>query len=124
MKKLLIGAASLATLAAPMAASADPYWGGHGDYGRGDYGRGNDYRGDYRGGYDRDRGDDAGAAIAAGLFGFVLGAALNHSHSAYDYNYGYGYGYGSPYAVRCHWATRAYEGPWGQVSYQQVRVCR
>ena len=106
MKKLLIAAASVATLAAPIAATAQPVY--HGDYHR-----------DHA---------DAGAAVAAGLFGFVLGAALSSSQHDYDHaGYGYGYGYGyerPPYTVRCHWETRAYRGPRGRVNYQQVQVCR
>jgi hypothetical protein len=111
MKTLLIAAASLATLAAPVAASAAPAW-GHGGYANG-HGYGG-YRGDYRG--------NDGAAVAAGLFGFVLGAAVTHNQPAYTYD-GYGYDY-PPYATRCHWETRAYEGAWGRVHYQQVEVCR
>jgi hypothetical protein len=100
--------------------------------------------------YDRGRGD-AGAAVAAGLFGLVLGAAIasssHHDYDNRDYGYGgsgyggygyggsgyggygyggsgYGYGDYQPYPVRCGWETRAYPGPWGSVSYQQVQVCR
>jgi hypothetical protein len=108
MKKLLIGASALAMVATPIAASAEPY--GHDDR------------------YQRfDHGDGAGAAVAAGVFGLVLGAALASNHHGYGYGgYGYGYrpyGYGPAYAARCHWETRAYPGPWGGVSYQNVRVC-
>lgn len=113
LKKLLIGTAALATVASPIAASARPYDGGHRDH------------------------DNTGAAVAAGLFGLVLGAAIassnHHGDYNYDRDYGYrDYGYGgyrgysdyAPYPVRCHWETRAYPGPWGSVSYQQVQVCR
>jgi len=48
--------------------------------------------------------DDAGYAIAGGLVGLALGAALTSHHDYYGYGYapygygGYGYGYGySPY---------------------------
>jgi hypothetical protein len=118
MKTLLIAAASLATIAAPIAASAQPY--GYGHDGRGAYQ--NSYRGgDYRGGWGRgsyggyygdrgyDRGGNAGAAVAAGLFGFVLGSALSNDR---------------PYAERCDWETQAVRGPYGYVHYEQVQVCR
>ncbi len=106
LKKLLIGTAALATVGLPIAASAHPY--GH-DY---------DHRGRWGG----------GAAVAAGLFGLAIGAAIASSHHSdyddYGYRYGYGYDDGyAPYAVRCHWETRAYPGPWGQVTYENVRVC-
>lgn len=149
MKKLLIAAASLATLTAPIAASAQPAWGGAhdgvnrtdgrgyngagyngGGYNGAGYNGGGDYNGggwrdagygggdhrDWRDGDYRRGGEDNGAAFAAGLFGLFLGAALSNS-------YGYGYDH-HPYQVRCHWETQAYGGPWGSVSYQQVRVCR
>ena len=64
-----------------------------------------DYRDYYRG---HDNNDVAGAAIAAGVVGFILGAALASSsnHHSYDngyynggyYNRGYSsYGYNQPY---------------------------
>jgi hypothetical protein len=115
LKKLLVGAGALATAALPIAASAQPFEGGRAE------------RVDYR--YRGDRDGDRGAAVAAGLFGMVLGAAIASSHHPDydDYGYGYapygdGYGY-APYAVRCRWETRAYPGPWGSVTYQNVRVC-
>ena len=108
MKKfLLTAAAGLSLLAAPLAASAAPY--GH---------------------WDRDRGD-GGAALAAGLFGFVLGATVAHSHPAYERDYGYdrGYGYDRDYSYygyhqRCGWVNEAYRTEWGGIDYQQVWVCR
>jgi len=105
MKKFLIAAAALAVAAAPIAASADPF--NHG--GRGyQSDRGHDYRGGDRG-WDR-RGDDRGGAVAAGLFGLFLGAALASDH---------------PYYQReCGWETQAYPGPYGGVRYEQVQVCR
>jgi hypothetical protein len=103
MKKFLIAAATLTMAAAPIAASAQPF-GGHGFGGRPAYAHGY-----YRGG-------NGGAAVAAGLFGLVLGAAIADSQPAY--------GYPPPYAVQCDWETRAYPGPWGTVHYEQVQVCR
>jgi len=106
-KTLLIASATLAVAAAPIAASAAPYggqWGGRGFTGaRLDHGNG-------------------GAALAAGLFGLAIGAAIasNHDH---DYGYGYGYGY-RPYETRCWWETQAVRGPYGYVHYEQVQVCR
>ena len=130
LKKLLLGTAALTMVAAPMAASAEPW--GHERW-------------------DHDRGRDAGAAVAAGVIGLALGAAIasNHHDNRYrsydydDYNGGYynggyynggyyngGGDYGGDYygsygyaPVRCHWETRAYPGPWGGVRYQNVRVC-
>ena len=126
MKKFLIAAASLATLAAPMAASAQPY--GHGGYNQAQRG------GDYGRGYERHDGN-AGAAVAAGLFGLVLGAALaSNSHPeydrSYDRSYGRSYGYDQPYEYRtgyntyCRTETQAYRGWHGRVDYRQVQVCR
>ena len=110
MKKLLIAAAALAVTAAPIAASAAPFgFGGHGDVVRvHDNGfRGNGFRGGrWDGGYN----DGRGAAVAAGLFGLVLGAAIANDHPYY--------------AQRCGWETQAYPGPYGTVQYEQVQVCR
>jgi len=117
MKKFLIGAAALATAAAPLAASAQPSWQGHGGPAAERY--------DHRGG----GGDRAGAVLAAGLFGFILGAAITSSAHDNDYNYGYrdadyGYGNGYGYTERCRWETQAVRGPWGRTHYEQVQVCR
>lgn len=114
MKKFLIAAAALAVTAAPIAASAQPYgYGGHD--GRvavrtfnGDRGGYNNYRGQR--GWDHDRRDDRGGAVAAGLFGLFLGAALASNHPHYE--------------RECGWETQAYPGPWGGVRYEQVQVCR
>ena len=110
MKKLLIAAAALAVTAAPIAASAAPFgFGGRGDVVRvHDNGfRGNGFRGGrWDGGYN----DGRGAAVAAGLFGLVLGAAIANDHPYY--------------AQRCGWETQAYPGPYGTVQYEQVQVCR
>jgi hypothetical protein len=109
IKTLVIAASSLAMIAAPIAASAQPY--GHGDNswrsqrvdtrnnGR-DFG-GRDGRGD--------------AAIAAGLFGLFLTAAIVSNHP---------YAEPAAYTQRCDWETQAFQGPYGQVHYQQVQVCR
>ena len=111
MKKFLIAAAALAVAAAPLAASADPF--NHGGRGyqsdRGHEGGG--YRGGYNRGWDGDRrGDDRGGAVAAGLFGLFLGAALANDHPRYE--------------RECGWETQAYPGPYGSVRYEQVQVCR
>ena len=103
LKKILIGTAALAMVTTPIAASAQPVYRGGAHFARG-----------------RDH-DNTGAAVAAGLFGLVLGAAIaSNSHPDYDRDYGYD----QPYPTRCDWETRAYPGPWGSVSYQQVQVCR
>jgi hypothetical protein len=106
MKKLLIAAAALAVAAGPVAASAAPF--GHD-------GRGGEivrvHNDGFRGGrgWDGRYNDGRGAAVAAGLFGFVLGAAIANDR---------------PYAEQCGWETQAYPGPYGTVRYEQVQVCR
>lgn len=98
IKFLLIAAAALSMVAAPIAASAQPY--GHGGYAHGGY-----------------RGD-GGAVLAAGLFGLVLGAVAADAASqpvAYAPAY---------YGPQCVWQTQAYRNAWGQLEYQQVQVCR
>ena len=123
MKKLMLAAAALAVTAAPIAASAQTF--GHGWNGRGGYSEGG-----YRGGYRGERGNAGGAALAGGLLGFVLGAAVASNHndhydrSYYDQSYyGDGYGYGRSYQ-ECGWRTQAVEGPYGEVHYERVEVCR
>ena len=109
MKKLFIAASALLMAAAPIAASAGPF--GHG------FGRGGEvvrvHNGGFRGGYgpnwDGRYGDGRGAAVAAGLFGFALGAAIASDQ---------------PYVQQCGWETQAYPGPYGGVRYEQVQVCR
>src|SRR5581483_12513031 len=100
MKKMITAAAAgLAVLAAPLAASAAP-WHEHGGYG-------------WRG-----HSDNVGPAIAAGIFGLAIGAALASSnHHPY---YGYAdhpyYGYGE----RCGWRTERYVDGWGDVHVRRV----
>jgi len=107
-KLLLTATAGLSVLAAPLAASAEPWH--HHD-------------------------NDAGAALAAGVFGFVLGSALANSHPTYERSYGYDYDYGRygydycygyhhRYHQRCGWVNEPYRNYWGGVDYQQVYVCR
>jgi opacity protein-like surface antigen len=88
MKKALTAAVAALTLGGAIATAATPaaaqhYRGGYGGYSHGYYG-GHYYRGH----------DSAGPAIAAGVVGLALGAALaSNSHSyAYDRPY-YGGGY-------------------------------
>ncbi|HLZ84390.1 MAG TPA: hypothetical protein VKQ54_12555 [Caulobacteraceae bacterium] len=118
MKTLVMGLAGLAILAAPLAASAEPY--GHGRDGGGwshesrGYGRG------YDRGYDR----DGGAAIVAGVAGLALGAALSdRGDYGYAPDYGYGYAPAYGYAPRCFWQNQPYRTYYG-VAYRQVEVCR
>ena len=111
MNKFLIGVASVAMLAAPLAASAQSFGHGRGDYGRGDYGRG---------GYDRD--GFGGGAVAAGVAGLVIGSALANST---PYGYGPAYGYAPAYyGPHCFWQAQPYRTYYGGVAYQQVKVCR
>jgi hypothetical protein len=124
-KLLLTAAASLAMIAAPIAASAQPYGGyGHnnnrGYQSNGYHGQSNGYRGQGYG-YNRgDRGDNGGALLAAGVFGLVLGAIA--SNAAYSHSDGY-YDQ-SNYYPTCSWENQAYRNAWGQLEYQQVQVCR
>ncbi|MFL5298458.1 MAG: hypothetical protein ACJ798_18935 [Phenylobacterium sp.] len=101
MKKVLTAAVAAVTLGGAIAATATPaaaqhYRGGYGGYGGHSY---------YGGGYGYHHHDNAGPAIAAGVIGLALGAALaSNSHSyAYDrpyYRSGYyDYGYERPYRV-------------------------
>jgi opacity protein-like surface antigen len=80
MKKFLTTAVAAVTLAGAAAATATPAAAQH--Y-RGGYGG---YHG-YYGGHDHH--DNAGPAIAAGVLGLALGAAIasNHSHYYYDRPY-------------------------------------
>jgi hypothetical protein len=114
MKKLLIAAAALLTVATPIAASADPMGFGHGGRPVEAVRVHDGYRGGYRGGYganwDGRYSDGRGAAVAAGMFGLILGAALANNQPYY--------------AQQCGWETQAYPGPYGGVRYEQVQVCR
>ena len=121
MKTLVMGLAGLAILAAPLAASAEPY--GHG---RGGGGWNHEYRGGYGRGYDRGYDRDGGAAIVAGVAGLALGAALADRGDygyAPDYDYGYAPAYYG-YAPRCAWRYQPYRTYYGGVAYRQVEICR
>ncbi len=136
MKRFFAAALGLVMIAAPLAASAEPYGdpGGHhdgryrdGGYGGGGY-RGGDrgwygdhHNGGYRDGEDRrgERGwdgdrrrDGRSDVVAAGALGLILRAALasnSYGHRTYE---------------RCVWRTQAYETGWGRTEYRQVQVCR
>ena len=89
MRKTLTAAMAALTFGGAVAAAAVPAQARPNDGGR--Y-YGNDYRRD-------SRGNDAGVAIAAGIVGLALGAALtsgNHSTSYGSYGYAQPY-YGSSY---------------------------
>ncbi len=113
------GVAALAVVAGATAASADPYR--HGYYGHGHHG------------------NDVGVAVAGGIVGLALGAAIagnnnGHYRTGYDYGYApppppppryYGYGYGRPYGYghgRDCWTTREYDRYRGAM-YERT-VCR
>lgn len=90
---LTFGAAA-ATAAIPATADARPFHGG--------------YHGHYHHG-------NGGAAIAAGIAGLAIGAALADNHRGYDYGYGYGYpaygyGYGYRTCISRHWVWDPYLG--------------
>lgn len=126
MKKIFAAVASLSLLAAPFAASAQPFGhgggGGHGFSGQHGSNFGGGYRGGYRGGYGHG-GYGYGGAVAAGVLGLVVGSALA---SSYDNDRGYGYdqGYGYDRGYDCGWENRAYRDGYGNVEYHQVQVCR
>ena len=94
MKKILTTAVAAVTLAGAVAATATPAAAQH--Y-RGGYGG---YHGGYYGGHYHH--DNAGPAIAAGVLGLALGAAIaNNGHSYYGGGY-----YGGPY-----YSDYGYYGP-------------
>jgi hypothetical protein len=120
------GLAALAMVAGATAASAQSY-----------------RHGGYYGGRGHHNNDDVGVAIAGGLVGLALGAALagNNSHGArynsgYAYGYDYapplppppppryydGYGYARPYRGGDCWTTREYDRYRGEM-YERT-VCR
>ena len=80
--RVAAGLAALAMVTGATAASAQSYRHGGGYYGHG--------RGHHNG-------SDVGVAIAGGIVGLALGAAIagNHNNGA-RYNSGYGYGYAPP----------------------------
>lgn len=99
MRKLISTALAAVTLAGAVAATAAPAQARDWDHGRGGYYHGGDYRGGY---YGR---DNTGTAVAAGVVGLALGAALASSGDHGGYYYArpasYGYYYGPPrYAYR------------------------
>jgi hypothetical protein len=119
--RVAAGAAALSLVAAATTASADPYRYRHHHSGRG--------------------GDVATAAIAAGIVGLAVGAAISdNDHRDRRYydrgysdrryyappppRYGYGYGYGPRpyYGDRECWTTREYDR-WNG-SYYERTVCR
>jgi hypothetical protein len=114
------GLAALAMVAGATAASAQGYR--HGGY----YGG----RGYHHGG------NDVGVAIAGGIVGLALGAAIagnndNHYRRGYDYDYAPpppppryydGYGYARPYRGSDCWTTREYDRYRGTM-YERT-VCR
>ncbi|MBO9710997.1 MAG: hypothetical protein J7521_22585 [Caulobacter sp.] len=119
--RVAAGVAALAMVAGATAASADPYRHGY-------------YRGH--------RGDETSAAIAGGIVGLALGAAIaGNSNTRYRSGYSYGYapppppppryydygyaprpyGYGYGYGRDC-WSTREYDR-WSGSVYERT-VCR
>ena len=127
MNKLLITVASLAVAAAPLAASAQSFDhnGGGSNHASGGQrqafqSRGNDRGRDYgRGDFGRGRGwnDNNGSAVAAGLAGLFLGAALSNSRAYDAQSYAYGQDYG------CGWRTQAFRDWNGRIEYRDVNTC-
>ncbi len=112
MKKILTGALAALTVGggalASVPASAEPHGGYGGSYGHHDH--------------------DGGAAVAAGIAGLAIGAALASGHDGY---YGRPAYYAPPpayyagpayysYSGRCHTAWR-WDRYWGR--YTRVRAC-
>ena len=120
--RVAAGLAALAMVAGSTAASAQSYR--HGGY--------------YGGRHHHGGGDRTGAAIAGGIVGLALGAAIagNNNHGArYNSGYGYdyappppppryydGYGYARPYRGSDCWTTREYDRYRGTM-YERT-VCR
>jgi hypothetical protein len=100
VKHAVLAASALAILAAPVAASADPWWGEHE---RGDYG----WRGDHDGHEWREHEHDRWE-----------GRAYYGERAYYGDNDGWG-GYG-----RCFWTRQGHYNWWGQYEYRSVRICR
>jgi hypothetical protein len=120
MKKIMLALASLAVVAAPVAASAQSFGHGQGHNG-GSHGASYGHGGGFgRGGGYGYRGGNGAGLLAAGLFGAVLGSALVNSGPAYAYDQPYGYGY----AQNCVWRNQAYDAGYGDIQYRQVEVCR
>lgn len=86
-----------------------------------------------QGRYRRDRGGNTGAAVAAGVAGLALGAALANNNRGYSYGYAPGYyggggvgyyggGYGGGYYDRGYYAPPRYYAPRGAY-YGGPRTC-
>jgi hypothetical protein len=110
-----MGLALAGVVVAAAPAEARGYHGGGGGFHGGGYG----YRGGYRGGY------YGGGAVAAGIIGLGVGAALASNYGYYGRPYGYygGYYAPGPYAYGygyCHsdWRWDGYRG-----EYVRVRYC-
>jgi hypothetical protein len=100
--RIAAGVAALAMVAGATAASAQPYRGGY--YG----GRGH-------------HGNDAGVAIAGGIVGLALGAAIAGNNSGH-YRTGYDYGYAPPPPPPRYYGGYGY-GPRGGYGYERGRDC-
>jgi hypothetical protein len=95
MRKFITAAATAAVLATSGIAATAPAdaqrWGGHGGW-HGGYGGYRGGYGGYRGGWHHHGGVGAGTAVAAGILGLGVGAAIGSSNRGY-YDGGYGGGY-------------------------------
>ncbi|HEX4712546.1 hypothetical protein [Phenylobacterium sp.] len=111
MRKLLTAAMAAITLGGAVCATAAPAEAGpHGGY----------YGGGYYGGHH----NDAGVAVAAGVVGLALGAALANNHGYYDRGYYgpgyYGGSYGGGYYAPGYYGAGYYPGYYGYPGY---RLC-
>jgi len=115
MRKSLTVAMAALTFGGAIAATATPAQAQrHGYYGGGGY-----YGGHHH------HGNDAGVAVAAGVVGLALGAAIASNNRPYAYNRGYAYDpyYGDRYYSRPRYAYRTCEtARWEWDPYIQDRV--
>ena len=113
MRKLLTAAMAAITLGGAVCATAAPAEARPHGYGGGGYYGGGYYGGGYGGHHHH---NDAGVAVAAGVVGLALGAALASNHHGY-YDRGY---YGRSYYDDGYYGGGYYPGYYGYPGY---RIC-
>ena len=97
--RVAAGVAALAMVAGASAASAQGYRHGGGYYGGG--------RGYHH------NGNDVGVALAGGIVGLALGAAIAGNNNGPRYSSGYGYGYAPPPPPPRYYGGYGYARPYG-----------